>query len=134
MPGSVFTSGIVNQTSELTYHYDAGNFHGAWSCMMALSYDTEGGNLVFPAYRIALSVEENRLFMFNGSELLHGVSHIKKRTSRAYRYSIVFYALEAMKHCLEPCEEVKRARQSDIVRARRTPEERLVALRSGRKG
>lgn len=133
LPGDVFTSGIVNQTSWLGYHFDAGNFDGAWSCMITTTLDIEGGSLVFPAYRLALSAVENRLFMFAGGKHLHGVSPIRTRNRNAYRYSIVWYPLQQMCHCLPAAEELKRARDGEVVKSRRTKEERLKRIRGNKK-
>ena len=100
--------------------------------MVTTSLDVQGGNLVFPQYRAALSVEGNRLFMFAGARDLHGVSPLHARNAHAFRYSVVYYALQQMCHCLEPTEEIRRARQDDVTRSRKTKEERELQMRRGK--
>ena len=48
LPGSHFTSGIVNWNSQLRYHFDAGNFPGTWNAMLTFKKDIDGGYLAIP--------------------------------------------------------------------------------------
>ena len=66
MPDSMFTSGIVNRSSQLPYHYDRGNFKGAWAAMLGLSKGIHGGHLVIPEYDIALAITDGSLSFFDG--------------------------------------------------------------------
>jgi hypothetical protein len=110
IPGSVFTSGICNKNNALPYHYDTGNFKGAWSSMLGFSRGMEGGNLVFPEYRLAFSTEGARAFLFDGQGELHGVEYFRPKSPSAYRYTVVYYALKLMCNCLEPKDELERIR------------------------
>ena len=42
IPGTIFTSGIINKNNPLRYHRDAGNFPRLWSCMYAIAADCGG--------------------------------------------------------------------------------------------
>lgn len=114
--GTPFTSGIVNKNNELKYHYDSGNFKNVASNMIVFKSGIEGGRLICPEYDIKFEVEDNTLMIFDGQSILHGVSPIIKQTPRAVRYSVVFYSLEQMKHCMLPQEEIKRIRQKKMER------------------
>jgi len=108
---SPFTSGIVNKNNQLKYHYDAGNFKGVLSNMVVFKSDIIGGHLVIPELDIALEVADNTLTIFNGQDILHGVSDIQYKNNSSYRYSVVYYSLEQMWKC-EPLEgEIKRIRR-----------------------
>lgn len=109
--GSPFTSGIVNKNNQLKYHYDAGNFKGVLSNMVVFKSDIIGGHLVIPELDIALEVADNTLTIFNGQDILHGVSDIEYKNNSSYRYSVVYYSLEQMWKC-EPLDgEIKRIRK-----------------------
>jgi 2-oxoglutarate-Fe(II)-dependent dioxygenase family protein len=106
----LFTGGIVNKNNALAYHYDSGNFKNVLSCMLLFKESVRGGELVFPKWRIALDLPNASLTMFDGQAILHGVSPIQRLNRNAYRYTIVFYALRAMRECLPYDEELRRAR------------------------
>lgn len=101
--------------------------------MVTNTLDVVGGNLVFPKYRVSLSVEENRLFMFAGGKNVHGVSPIRARNKNAYRYSVVWYPLKQMCNCLPFGEELQRARGREVEKSRLTREERSRRLKGGRR-
>jgi hypothetical protein len=121
LAGSMFTSGIVNKTSQLPYHFDAGNFKGAWSAMLGIKRWIEGGYLVVPEYDVALEIADGSMTFFDGQARLHGVTPIKKLNEDGERYTIVWYSLEKMWMCLTAAEEVvefnKRATQHARTRA-----------------
>lgn len=105
-----FTSGIVNKNNQLKYHFDTGNFKGVLSNMIVFKKGTSGGHLVIPALDIALEVSDNSLTIFNGQDILHGVSPIDYDDEGGYRYSVVYYSLEQMWKCEPLGEEVERIR------------------------
>lgn len=119
MEGSVFTSGIINKNNPLAYHFDAGNFSNVWSNMLVLKKDVTGGYLSVPEYDVAFALPNNSLLMFDGQSLLHGVTPIGTHSEEAYRYSIVFYSLKQMWHCLPIDEEIIRLRKRRTERERR---------------
>lgn len=112
LPNSPFTSGIVNKNNPLKYHCDSGNFKGMLSNMVVFKNDVEGGYLVIPELDLALEVADNTLTIFNGQDLLHGVSPIEYKNDQAYRFSAVYYSLEQMWKCEPIKEEVQRIRES----------------------
>lgn len=101
-----FTSGVVNKENALGYHFDSGNFSGMQSAMIVLCNNIIGGHLVLPEYNVAFKIKNNTLIMFNGQNVLHGVSPIRKCDVRAYRYSIVYYSMERLWKCLTMEEEI----------------------------
>jgi hypothetical protein len=128
--GSPFTSGIVNKNNQLNYHYDAGNFKGVLSNMVVFKKDVAGGYLVIPELDIALEVADKTLTIFNGQEILHGVSTIEYDNEHAYRYSAVYYSLEQMWKCEPLDDEIARIRKVKTEREKkRLDPEHLDSLR-----
>jgi len=100
---TVFTSGIVNKNNPYAYHYDEGNMSGCLSCLLVLRNQMNGGYLVLPEYRAAIACQDECLLIFNGRNILHGVSELiqSEHAINPYRYSVVFYTVEAMTKCFE---------------------------------
>ncbi len=110
IPGTVFTSGIVNKNNPLKYHLDRGNFLDVFSCMVVLRKNCEGGYLVVPELNAKFLLSDRSVFLFDGQKWLHGVSQIKMLNDQGYRYSIVYYALRAMCKCGSIEDELDHAR------------------------
>lgn len=110
IPGTLFTSGIININNPLKYHFDAGNFKNVNSAMIAFKDGIIGGHLVLPEYDIKLKIEDRSISLFDGQEALHGVTPIKKLREDSKRYTIVFYSLVGMWKCLPLDEEIAHAR------------------------
>ena len=125
-----FTSGIVNKNNALKYHTDSGNFKGVLSNMVVLKRGVKGGHLIIPELELGLEVEDSTLVVFNGQNLIHGVSEIEYEDDNSYRYSIVYYSLESMWRC-EPLEdELSRIRKIKTEREKkRLDPEHLESLR-----
>lgn len=110
-----FTSAIVNRDNVLPYHYDSGNIKDRWSLMLGLKHDVgedetgSAGYLVIPEYDLALEIADNTLTAFDGQVALHGVTPFRKLSSRAYRFTIVWYAKAGMWRCLTMEQEVRKA-------------------------
>jgi len=111
-----FTSGIINKNNPLKYHFDQGNFKGVMSNMIAFKKDVVGGHLVMPEFDIAFEIDDNTLSIFDGQDILHGVSGFERKNDHGYRYTIVYYSLEQMWKC-EPIDE-------EVLRIRKVKEER----------
>jgi hypothetical protein len=121
IPGSVFTSGIVNYNNPLQYHFDSGNFSQVCSAMVGFRHKTQGGHLACPELGIAFEIGDRSLILFDGQKLLHGVTPIKRLAEDAFRFTIVYYSLKQMWNC----ETVKG--EVDLLRSRRTAFERKRA-------
>lgn len=115
---SPFTSGIINKNNPLKYHFDSGNFSGVWSGMLVFKGGVSGGYLSVPEYNMGFKLRHNSLLMFDGQGLLHGVTPIRKLSSDAYRYSIVYYSLRQMWNCLPLDDELLRIRKLKTERER----------------
>lgn len=113
IPGTFFTQGIINDTANMQYHYDRGNFAGNWSCMAVFARDVVGGELVVPALGLALAVEDETYVLFDGQALLHGVAPITPTGRYGKRYSIVYYAIERMRKYGTYDEELQHMREMD---------------------
>jgi hypothetical protein len=116
IPGTVFTQGIINDSNTLDYHYDRGNFKDFWSCMSVFCHDIKGGELVVPSLDLALNIQDYTYVLFNGQAHIHGVNTIKKLSAKAFRYSVVYYALQGMKNCESLEAEIQKARNADLVK------------------
>lgn len=95
---ALWTSGVINKTSQLPYHRDGFNFD-AWSAMACLRRGTRGGFLHLPEYDFTVSCRDGYVAYWNGYRLLHGVTPITKVAQDGYRYTVVYYALRGMKDC-----------------------------------
>lgn len=120
-----FTSGIINQSNPLPYHFDAGNFPDVWSGMLTFREAHAGGYLCFPEFRLAIQLSDKSLLMFDGQSTLHGVTPIRLLSDLAMRYTVVYYSLKGMWKCASNAEEVQRIR-----RLRTTREQRRVTSSS----
>jgi hypothetical protein len=112
-PGCHFTSGIANDKNPLAYHTDAGNFLGTMSTMLTVTRDmgNVSGMLVLPEYGVGFEFNGFELLMFNGAEIVHGVTPMRTFTAGSMRYSVVYYALQGMANCGTPEEELARIRE-----------------------
>lgn len=104
LPGDLWTSGIVNLTTELPYHMDRNNLK-AWSAMPVIRRGTRGGHLHLPELEIdgeplVLPCRDGDVIFFNGQDLMHGVTPIKRVMKDGYRYSVVYYPVANMRHGL----------------------------------
>lgn len=121
LPGTCFTSGIVNRDNPLKYHFDRGNLRDVMSCMAVFRNMMSGGNLAIPEFNARWALEDHTYFLFDGQRFLHGVTPIRKMNKRAYRYSIVYYALRAMASCgtleqeLDRCRKEKARREKERI-------------------
>ena len=103
---TMYTSGIINENNPLKYHFDAGNFKNTWSAMFAFRKNTTGGYLSIPELNCGIEIKNNSLLLFDGQSLLHGVTPIRKLSSDAKRYTIVYYSLQQMWNCKPINEEI----------------------------
>lgn len=106
-----FTSGIVNKNNQLKYHFDSGNFQDVLSNMVVFKKGTSGGHLIIPEFDIALDVSDKSLTIFNGQDILHGVSPIEHDNETGYRYSVVYYSLQQFWKCETVDDELIRVRK-----------------------
>lgn len=127
IPGTPFTSGIVNWNNEIKYHHDAGNYKDVSSCMLVFHKLMEGGNLSIPEINIRIKLADASFIIFDGQSILHGVTPIKLLNRNGYRYTIVYYALKSMRNCLDPESEVERFRKVRRKREKRRLEDGTLA-------
>lgn len=112
LEGTPFTSGIVNKNNPLKYHHDAVNFKDVLSNMIVFKKDVKGGRLACPEYDVRFNCDDNHVVIFDGAQILHGVTPIIRSDSAdSYRYSVVYYSLEQMWKCDSINEEVERIRK-----------------------
>jgi hypothetical protein len=114
-----FTSGIVNKNNPLKYHFDSGNIAEVLSNMVVFKHGVAGGHLACPEFDIGFEASDNSVVLFDGQNILHGVTPIQRLTADAYRYSIVYYTLQRMWSCLPLDEELARARSVRVARERK---------------
>lgn len=107
---SLWTSGVINQSSQLPYHVDGANFD-TWSAMPILRRGMDGGHLHLPEYDITVNCRDGWAVWFNGFRYVHGVTPMRPRQKDGYRYTIVFYAKRGMKDCHTYAVEIGEARK-----------------------
>lgn len=114
---SLWTSGVINKTSTLPYHYDGNNFD-MWSAMPVIRRGTRGGYLSIPEYDVTIECRDGWVLFFPGFRLLHGVTPIAHVAKDAYRFTVVYYCLRGMKDCftyaVEQAEARKRRTEREI--------------------
>lgn len=118
--GTPWTSGVLNETSAMPYHVDGNNLR-AWSAMIVARRGITGGHLHIPEYDLTVECRDGDVIWFPGWQLMHGVTPITRRTPDGYRYTAVFYTVRGIAACLDPVEELARARA-----ARSAREDRLM--------
>ncbi len=118
----MFTQGIVNHTTAHPYHTDGGNFPDVWSGMLVARRDTVGGELVVPEYGVRLACPHGFVVLFDGQRLMHGVTPIVPTGPHPRRFTVVYYALSAMRQCLPPDDEVAYAQAARTATERRMHE------------
>lgn len=103
-----FTTVTVNNTVRAACHYDKGDYKGGMGVLTALrNGDWHGSELIFPRYRVAFSVDEGDLLLFNPHEM-HGNGPMIGEGSRT---SCIFYARTKMTECGSAQEELARAKE-----------------------
>lgn len=107
---TLWTSGVINQSSPLPYHRDGANFD-TWSAMPVVRRGMDGGNLHMPEYDMTIACKDGWALWFNGYKYVHGVTPMSVRQKDGYRYSIVFYAKRGMKDCHTYAVEIGEARK-----------------------
>jgi hypothetical protein len=110
MAGTTWTSGVVNQNSQLPYHRDGFNFP-TWSAMPVLRRGVAGGHLHLPEYDLTVACRDGWGVFFCGQQLVHGVTPMRRTAPDGYRFSVVYYALRGMKDCHTYAEETAHARR-----------------------
>lgn len=108
--GTPWTSGVINKTAALPYHRDQSNVPGSWSAMLGCRREVEGGMLHLADYNVYLPVEHGSITIMDGQSVTHGVTPLRLKASRGFRYTVVTYAKTAMGKCSpDPADELRRA-------------------------
>jgi len=110
MNRSPWTSGVMNTTSPLPYHYDRNNLP-TWSAMVVARRGVRGGHLHIPQLDLTIDCRDGDVVYFPGWKYLHGVTPMHLAEKGAYRFSAVYYTIAKMRHCLEPEEELTAGRK-----------------------
>jgi hypothetical protein len=117
IPGTPFTTLTVNNTEAGAYHTDAGDYRPGFGAMSVLRRGRyAGGTLVFPAFGVAVDMQDRDLVLFDPHEV-HGNEPIvgegppcEPDAGGHERISVVHYFREKMTDCLSPAEELERAK------------------------
>lgn len=91
---TAWTSGIVNDTAGLYYHYDRNNIPGTWSAMIVVRAGTRGGHLHVADYDLTLPCRDGDVVFFPGMDLMHGVTPITTSLKGGYRFTAVYYSVK----------------------------------------
>ncbi len=93
---SHFTSGNINNTAALPYHKDRGNIKGTVNIMVCVRAGVEGGSLHLPEWGTNLAIPDWSISTFDGQSYWHGVAPFTRTKKDAHRYTIVYYAKQAI--------------------------------------
>ena len=109
---TVFTTVTVNRNWQTAVHTDKGDYAEGMGVMAAMWRGKgDGCYLVFPAYRLAVSMRTGDVLMANVHEW-HGNTPFKGTPGRYERLSCVFYYRNKMIQCGSAAEELERAKRS----------------------
>lgn len=111
VPGTPWTSGIINRTSPLPYHLDRNNLP-IWNAMVVIRRQMAGGFFHVPEMGVALECRDGDACFFPAYRVVHGVTPMRRKRPEGYRYSAVWYSVAGMAQCLDPTEELARGRAS----------------------
>jgi len=128
---ALWTSGVINRSSQLPYHRDSTNFP-TWSAMPTLRYKMSGGHLHLPEYDIVLPCGDGDVSWFCGKEFVHGVTPMRTKSVDAYRFSVVYYALRGMKDCATVAEETAESASRRTAREHRMADDARSRLNAER--
>jgi len=106
---SHFTSGIINNTAALPYHKDSGNIKGTLNVMLCLRSGVGGGSLHLPEWDVNFAIPDWSITTFDGQMFWHGVTPFTRTKKESHRYTIVFYAKQAVTECVSFQDEHARA-------------------------
>lgn len=114
IPGTPFTTITINNTVAGAYHTDKGDFAPGFGIIVVFRKGTYGGaELVFPKYGVGADLQHGDIIFFDPHEV-HG--NLPFRDGQGHegedwvRISMVFYFRERMLECLEPAQELERAK------------------------
>lgn len=99
LPGSWWTSGVLNRTSALGYHYDRNNFRSTWSAMIVCRRGVSGGHLHLPGFDLVVPCADGDVVYFPGSIYKHGVTPFTVGRIDGYRFTAVYYSVAGMAKC-----------------------------------
>lgn len=116
MGGTQWTSGVLNKSSPLPYHYDRNNLEPIWSAMICVRRGVRGGFLHVPELGLVVECRDGDVIYFPGWHFVHGVTPLHLRTRDAYRYTAVYYCVREMRDCLPSADEIVWARQDRTAR------------------
>lgn len=117
LPGNqCFTGGTINRDNSINYHQDRGNFKGTFSAMPVIRKGMSGGELCVPELGVYLPAADGTVTYFDGQDLWHAVTPMRKEDRAAHRFSAVYYSLTQLWNCLPPVQEVERAQAKRVTR------------------
>lgn len=129
IPGTPFSTVTVNNTYPTGVHTDKGDLDEGFSTIACLRRgDYTGGQLVFPAFRVAVDLHDGDLILMDAHQW-HGnvpitcACGVERRgpcdTCQAERISVVSYFRTKITNCDDPqTEQVKAGNQTDARAAR----------------
>lgn len=107
--GTLWSSGIINNTAALPMHKDSGNVKESWSAMLGCRRQVDGGLLHLVDYDVFLAIPHGSISIFDGQSVTHGVTPLRVRGPDAERYTLVTYAKQNLRGCACKEDEAQRA-------------------------
>lgn len=101
MPNGHYTSGIINNSTQLRYHTDNGNVKSCYSAMLSMKRNSKGGNLHLPEYNVLIKNHGGSLLIFDGASTSHGVTKFYNTKENSKRFTIVWYCLRGLSKAKE---------------------------------
>ncbi len=114
MGDTCWTSGIVNDTAGLYYHYDRNNVIGTWSAMFTLRAGTRGGHFHIAEHNITLPSRDGDLYFFPAMRMMHGVTPITSSLKGGYRFTAVYYSVKRFQNAPSSADALHRAQARQV--------------------
>jgi len=85
------TDCLESRNAQLQVHQDVTNPYPSTNALVVFSEGMDGGELVFPKLKLAVSMFDACLITFDGSKIWHGNTKLKPRTDDSWRVSVNYY-------------------------------------------
>lgn len=98
IPNTNFSTVTINVNYESSYHFDRGDFKHGYACMSVVEMGNyDGGELVFPQYRVGVDIREGDVCVKQSHYNLHGNAPLRSQ-SDSKRISFIMYLKQMLEH------------------------------------
>lgn len=114
IPKTPYTTITMNKNFQTWPHKDGKNLAATCPMTIIRKGKYNGGQLVFPEWRLAVNLDTTDLMMFMNSKEWHGNTRITGMTEGYVRSSFIWYCRKNMTDCLSATEEIERVKNLNL--------------------